>query len=105
MVAWACNWIIGQIAWTIIRFEIHHLWNPDWTYAFPQGTVNDNSNEVDQLPEPIEEQEVFLTGEEDDESTTVHFRYKISQLFSLNNMDRISTIFLIYVCCIYRLTH
>ena len=83
MVAWAFNWIIGQIAWTIIRFEIHHLWNPDWTYAFPQGTVNDNSNEVDQLPEPIEEQEVFLTGEEDDESTTVHFRYKISQLFSL----------------------
>jgi hypothetical protein len=71
MVAWAFNWIIGQIAWTIIRFEIHHLWNPDWTYAFPQGTVNDNSNEVDQLPEPIEEQEVFLTGEEDDESTTV----------------------------------
>merc|ERR1712141_821388 len=30
------NWILGQIAWTIIRFEIHHLWNPDWTYAFPQ---------------------------------------------------------------------
>ena len=23
------------MAWTIIRFEIHHLWNPDWTYAFP----------------------------------------------------------------------
>ena len=79
MVAWAFNWIIGQIAWTIIRFEIHHLWNPDWTYAFPQGTVNDNSNEVDQLPEPIEEQEVFLTGEEDDESTTVNLHYKISQ--------------------------
>ena len=81
MVAWAFNWIIGQIAWTIIRFEIHHLWNPDWTYAFPQGTVNDNSNEVDQLPEPIEEQEVFLTGEEDDESTTVNLLYKISQSF------------------------
>ena len=79
MVAWAFNWIIGQIAWTIIRFEIHHLWNPDWTYAFPQGTVNDNGNEVDQLPEPIEEQEVFLTGEEDDESTTVNLFYKISQ--------------------------
>ena len=36
MVAWAFNWIISQIAWTIIRFEIHHLWDPDWTYAFPQ---------------------------------------------------------------------
>ena len=30
------NWIISQLAWTIIRFEIHHLWDPDWTYAFPQ---------------------------------------------------------------------
>jgi len=20
----------------MIRFEIHHLWNPDWTYAMPQ---------------------------------------------------------------------
>ena len=34
------NWILGQIAWTIIRFEIHHLWNPDWTYAFPQPPEN-----------------------------------------------------------------
>jgi len=31
------NWILAQAAWTLIRFEIHHLWNPDWTYAFPQG--------------------------------------------------------------------
>jgi len=23
------------MAMTIIRFEIHHLWNPDWTYAIP----------------------------------------------------------------------
>ena len=28
--------MLGQVAWTIIRLEIHHLWNPDWTYAFPQ---------------------------------------------------------------------
>lgn len=34
------NYILGQIAWTIIRFEIHHLWNPDWTYAFPQQSNN-----------------------------------------------------------------
>ena len=87
MVAWAFNWIIGQIAWTIIRFEVHHLWNPDWTYAFPQGTVNDNSNEVDQLPEPIEEQEVFLTGEEDDESTTVNLPFEISQSFGLKRRN------------------
>merc|ERR1712141_743202 len=36
MMAAMFNYILGQIAWTIIRFEIHHLWNPDWTYAFPQ---------------------------------------------------------------------
>ena len=43
MIAWAFNWILSQIAWTIIRFEIHHLWNPDWTYAFPNNfeTVRD----------------------------------------------------------------
>ena len=29
----------SQVAWTIIRFEIHHLWNPDWTYAFPQQSM------------------------------------------------------------------
>merc|ERR1712123_10150 len=39
LIAWMFNWILGQMAWTIIRFEIHHLWNPDWTYAlpYPQG--------------------------------------------------------------------
>ncbi len=37
LVSWLFNWILSQIAWTIIRFEIHHMWNPDWTYAFPQG--------------------------------------------------------------------
>jgi len=37
MMAAMFNYILGQIAWTIIRFEIHHLWNPDWTYAFPQS--------------------------------------------------------------------
>ena len=35
LISWMFNWILGQVAWTIIRFEIHHLWNPDWTYAFP----------------------------------------------------------------------
>merc|ERR1711963_1102661 len=34
----AFNWMLGQMAWTIIRLELHHLWNPDWTYAFPQST-------------------------------------------------------------------
>ena len=79
MVAFAFNWILSQIAWTVIRFEIHHLWDPDWTYAFPQGydTVSDNgnANEEGQLPEPMEEEEVFLTGEEDAESTTVSCYY------------------------------
>ena len=80
MIAWIFNWILGQIAWTIIRFEIHHLWNPDWTYAFPQNfnheTVRDQQipdlDGSQQLPEPFEEPEEFLTGEEMDETTTVN---------------------------------
>ena len=77
LVAAAFNWILSQIAWTIIRFEVHHLWNPDWTYAFPQNfdTVRDQPMEpvdaAQQLPEPIEEEEIFMTGEEEDTSTTV----------------------------------
>jgi len=35
MMAWLFNWLIGNIAMTIIRMEIHHLWNPDWTWALP----------------------------------------------------------------------
>ena len=35
LISWMFNWMLGQIAWTIIRLEIHHLWNPDWTYAWP----------------------------------------------------------------------
>jgi hypothetical protein len=35
LLAWVFNWVLGQMAMTIIRFEIHHLWNPDWTYALP----------------------------------------------------------------------
>jgi len=38
----AFNWLLGQMAWTIIRLEIHHLWNPDWTYAFPQQDLYDD---------------------------------------------------------------
>ena len=37
----AFNWLVGQMAWTIIRLEIRHLWNPDWTYAFPQQVSDD----------------------------------------------------------------
>ena len=36
MMAWLFNAILGQIAWCIIHFELRTLWNPDWTYAFPQ---------------------------------------------------------------------
>ena len=35
MMSWLFNWLIGSIAMTIIRLEIHHLWNPDWTWALP----------------------------------------------------------------------
>ena len=44
LISWVFNWMLGQMAWTIIRLEIHHLWNPDWTYAMPQQQ---------QLPPPI----------------------------------------------------
>lgn len=92
MIAWTFNWILGQIAWTIIRFEIHHLWNPDWTYAFPQSfeTVRDQQmpdpDGGQQLPEPIEEEEVFLTGEEMD-TTTVKVFWIILQLFNIICID------------------
>jgi len=36
MMGWFFNWILANLAYTIIRFELHHLWNPDWTYAMPQ---------------------------------------------------------------------
>merc|ERR1719481_2452391 len=29
------NYLVGQVAMTIIRLELHHLWNPDWTWARP----------------------------------------------------------------------
>eukprot|EP00096_Caligus_rogercresseyi_P006770 TRINITY_DN2360_c0_g1_i7.p1 TRINITY_DN2360_c0_g1~~TRINITY_DN2360_c0_g1_i7.p1 ORF type:complete len:691 (+),score=187.76 TRINITY_DN2360_c0_g1_i7:226-2298(+) len=32
---WAFNAMLGNVAWFLIRMEIHHLWNPDWTYAMP----------------------------------------------------------------------
>ena len=41
------NYIMAQTAWTIIRLEIHHLWNPDWTYAFPQGFELDDDSDMD----------------------------------------------------------
>ena len=36
MLAALFNYVLGQIAWTVIRLELHHLWNPDWTYALPK---------------------------------------------------------------------
>merc|ERR1712128_233692 len=41
LIAWVFNWMLGQMAMTIIRLEIHHLWNPDWTYALPQPQRTD----------------------------------------------------------------
>jgi len=36
LISWVFNWVVGQLAWTVIRLELHHLWNPDWTYAVPR---------------------------------------------------------------------
>jgi len=51
MMAAMFNYILGQVAWTIIRFEIHHLWNPDWTYAFPQGLGEVETDQYDMMPD------------------------------------------------------
>ena len=36
LLSWLFKTLLSQIAWTIVRLELHHLWNPDWTYAMPQ---------------------------------------------------------------------
>merc|ERR1739844_649144 len=51
LLAWVFNWVLGQMAMTIIRFEIHHLWNPDWTYAFPQGLGEVETDQYDMMPD------------------------------------------------------
>merc|ERR1719435_538041 len=47
LLAWVFNWVLGQMAMTIIRFEIHHLWNPDWTYALPYPQDNSYADYAD----------------------------------------------------------
>ena len=83
LLAMGFNWLISQIAWTIIRFEIHHLWDPDWTYAFPQEyqpnqqVVSDNNgnngpsngNGVEDVED--EDETPFQTGEEEYEDYEV----------------------------------
>jgi hypothetical protein len=64
---WLFNYIVGQIAWTIIRFELHHIWNPDWTFAFPQG------NDVFRDPNYVYDSKDFndYQNEEDDGTNTM----------------------------------
>jgi hypothetical protein len=71
LVAYIFNWMLSQVAWTVIRFEIHHLWNPDWTYAFPQ--VPEDPNEItvdgtgrDYYDDEGEEADFVNTYDEDD---------------------------------------
>jgi len=82
LIAWMFNWMLGQMAMTIIRMEIHHLWNPDWTYAMPhpqnsdpdyadyvysdQGYYDDEDFEVEQNGPPIQEAPVFTSDDEDE---------------------------------------
>jgi len=46
MLTWLFNWVLGNMAMTIIRLELHHLWNPDWTYAIP-APQNDYVNDLE----------------------------------------------------------
>merc|ERR1719348_38404 len=76
LMAWLFNWLIGNIAMTIIRLEIHHLWNPDWTWAMPQPQVyDDDSDELTSsyydeeypgVPQEVEEPEVVSDDTEDE---------------------------------------
>lgn len=83
LIAWMFNWMLGQMAMTIIRLEIHHLWNPDWTYAMPhpqnseadyadyaysdQGYYDDEDFEPEQNGPPIQEAPVFTDDEDEAE--------------------------------------
>jgi len=77
MIVWLFNWLIGNIAMTIIRLEIHHLWNPDWTWAMPQpqGVDDYDSDEMANsyydeeytgVAQEVEEPEVVSDDTEDE---------------------------------------
>jgi len=89
LMAWMFNWIVGQIAMTIIRLEIHHLWNPDWTWAMPKpedldytmdgsymegyDEYQEDYNEYDyngeegQTAEAVDQPQIEVTDTEDDD--------------------------------------
>ena len=55
MMAGLFNWLIGNIAMTIVRMEIHHLWNPDWTWALP--APQDEEKDINQTqPMPCDKE-------------------------------------------------
>ncbi|XP_071745573.1 voltage-dependent calcium channel subunit alpha-2/delta-3 isoform X35 [Lepeophtheirus salmonis] len=37
MIGWAFQALLSHFTWFIIRMEIHHIWNPDWSFAMPQS--------------------------------------------------------------------
>jgi len=94
LVAWVFNWLVGHVAMTIIRLEIHHIWNPDWTWAMPQPqepdyTMDgsyydedydyqddnyDNNYNGDGQPGGVNEQTPVVSDSEDDGETTVEER-------------------------------
>jgi len=58
MIACLFNWLIGNIAMTIIRLEIHHLWNPDWTWALP--APQDRDRDINKTEPKACDKETFL---------------------------------------------
>ena len=86
------NYILGQVAWTIIRLEIHHLWNPDWTYAFPQSMQEQVDKAYDTEDASVE------TVEDDDESEEkVDYYDPLMDEFSIKDGGRIPLLKMTYI--------
>ena len=64
----AMNYIISQVAYWIVQLEIRMLWNPDWTFAYPQ--FYDDVDDDDYGPNEH-------MGSMDPNS---HYQYKVSAL-------------------------
>ena len=89
MFAAMLNYILGQIAWTIIRFEIHHFWNPDWTYAFPQSM----QEQVETVYEDVSPDDGF--GDEDGYGTDYYD--PLMKEFSVKDGGRIPLLQMTYI--------
>lgn len=92
MISAMVNYILGQIAWTIIRFEIHHLWNPDWTYAFPQSMQEQVETVYEDGMGSFEEEQ---SG--DDQAGSTDYYDPLMDEFSIKDGGRIPLLKMTYI--------